>query len=748
MPLIEFHPTTTASVVPVTYTDNPYFKVRVDAIANDWYHNSYFKNWSRTSTPNTITNSDWVGLNTTTTTTSLTFSKTINFPSDGYYKIEVFQRRDPSYRGTVSLEVDDVDIGNPESAYIKYAMAEMIEYPVTYFQSGDKDLEVILTKSAYVSYINIYKINRFEGGTENTTDKSSNRLDLKKGESTLNSVNETNRFDFNILFKESYYDTDNPNTGLCFDQFDSVTLWAGNSQETSRVIFGGYIASLEHDKNTLLIKCMDRLMDLRLAPIYMNFKISNPTITDTTDTTPYTSFSNVYDLARFLCAAPEYPLKSYMVPFDYGFHQTFDTIEEYNTINTSIWEKEYDTQTGHPAPSLKLGIGDTTGTGTCTIYTDDDGYDAYTYGYLNIDYYTNGMGITNPLPWNLKIKMHKNGETISDAITYTIRINDTGGTNVLGSYNPKLNGAWQHLTINLKDLFDKKANSSTYTVTEIRLEGTVTQSMVDLKCGYNLWIDQCNSYRSIANSPKYASADVKTPFEELQQLCERTNHSAYVRYGEERRDDILVMQPTGNTVNDTALVEGINVSNLTNWSYNPNEDIFANIIRKNYSWESLNKKKETVTNYGSVTVSDYSSINRYRRVQTHEFLEDVNNKTDATSIANNELSVQAWKYPSYTISTNGCLLCEPSQYSITSVGSHRINGTPLIKSIIYTLDFENNKMNTQLDLNRPSRRFNNFINRMSKDLKHLSIKNSTQVYLNNSIGSIGGVSPGAFNQGG
>lgn len=805
MPSVEFH-SSVSNKTDIKTIEDPYCKVRVDAIANDWLHHSHFFQWTYNHTPDTITKyvnlveeydktisykvknkktkktttktktvhvvpqdfttgyeDTWLGIKPTSNNTSIEFTKTISFPRDGWYRVEIIQNPSPSYGGTITTTIDNIQLGDVESCWNRFPTNdEVIQYPTKFYKAGNHNFKVTLTRGGYLASMTVYNINRFEGGTGEETSSNNTRLDIISGEFTQNSVNEINTLTLNCVMKEEYLDPYSTQSLLKFDQFDSVTLWLGNDYLDTKPMFGGYIISASVESGQLKLTCVDRLLDMRLTPVYMNFKIGNPSITEVDDKTPVTSFSNVYDLARTLANAPEYPIKSYMVPLDYGFYESFDTLEEFTKINGSKYTLEWDTKFGNPKPSLKVGIGNETGTGNIIFYNNSDGYDAHDYGYFNLSYYLGAMGLKEPLTFNIKIQMHRTGQTISDARTYTIHFNQTSGQeNTITSVTPLSNGNFNHITLDLKALFDKNVKSDNYTITKIWMEGNITSDMVTNNKGYVIWFDSCYSYRWIANAPNYYSNEVKNPFEELQKLCEDTDHSVYVKYGDERRDDILVMQPVGQNIMDEPVSDASNLIEIESWDYNPHEDPFVNNVYKTFSFESNEtvkyKKKNKKTgryvtktktvnkvNTGHTYVIDHDSRVRYRRVQTYENINDTISQATLDSKCNTELRNGAWKYPSFTVTIRGSTILEPSQYVMTMISTQRLNQVHLIKSITHRFDLQKNTFTTQIDLNRPSKLFKNTISKMRKQLKMIGFNDGTRVYMSNNLSQAAATSTGAY----
>lgn len=726
MSLFEFHPTR-KHVQPIIETARPYVKARIDSTDKSWYHHSHFPTqWARSTTCSTGSwqNESWIGLNGKNTASSCDFTKTITLPKNGYYRIEVMMNRGPSSNGVMQLYDGSNQIGNTILATSTIDQLKQRVQFRTYLKGGSHSFKLHITKTLYVAWIMIYKLDVWEGGDQHINDANTRRLDIQSGDFTQNTVSDSNLLNFDITMKEEFYDDNNPYSHLHFDYNDHITLYLGSDRFNARAMFGGYItdAAIDDENSTLTLGCQDRLLDFNRKPIYKNFKLGNPTVDTSSDTTPFTKFADAYSMIRALAQCPEYPLATYLVPYDYGFKQTFSTQDAYNSITSSVYRTEWDTKQGKPAPSLKIGLGDETGNGYVTLYQDNEGYDAYTYNHLNMSYYAGWAGSKYPLPFNIEIDMFHAGETIDDAITYTVHFNGPSVTShLLTSVTPHLNGVWQNITLDLKALFNTKSPSSEYNITRIAMVGTVTSTMLTTQKCSTIWVDSILAYRDLVSTASYASQDVKTPFTELQDLCTACNLSAYVQYGDTRSDDVLVVQPNHNTVLEESIEEGRNLLEINNWEYNPLDDGFVN---QRYCTFNINDKKT-----GSTYKEDHDSVLWYGAMQTFEHLDDINTQARADANAQNTIIEGAWKRAGSTVTIPGCTILQPGQYALSQVGTRRISGEQTIKAIKHEFKFvDETYYNTIIDLNR----INDIPNRdaylLKKDIRNSGNRHNTQNY--------------------
>ena len=134
---------------------------------------------------------------------------------------------------------------------------------------------------------------------------------------------------------------------------------------------------------------------------------------------------------RYLSEYSRYPLEAHLVPYDFAVNLSFNSVDEYNSVATSVWSKSYDLQQGY-CSRLKLSLGSSTGTGTYYLYNESADHDAATYPYLSLDYYSSGCGARCPPP-NLIVNVCSAGSSAD----YTIQVNGGSGTSLL-SYSPIL----------------------------------------------------------------------------------------------------------------------------------------------------------------------------------------------------------------------------------------------------------------------------------------------------------------------
>lgn len=715
--------------------EDPYVKVRIDSPAHEHFYYKDIVNWSKSTTTQTAKwdNRSIVGSYLPKYPSSIDFTSTINLPHTGLYGVMISYLARAKYNGSFTLYDGSTQIGDSQPLYSKYDQLSYKVYSPQHFTSGNHTFKISLSKSGFVRDIIIYPIDRWEGDNQGKTTSHTDRLDFREVEFTQNSVAEVNTCTLSLPVKEEYFRRSGSwYSPYVFDWDDVVTVWLGETRKDTTAMFGGYITGISYNDGELELTCRDRLLDLDRVPLYKNFTLGGAKA-PTGSTRPFTSFPNVYELIRYLSEYSRYPLDAYLVPYDFAVNLNFDTIDEYNETNVAVWNKTFDLKQGHPAPSLKLTLGSSTGTGYCYLYDENSSpYDAADYEYLSFDYYTSGCGAKTPLPWNLIINMTDDTDVAKD---YTVQVNDGSGSNPLTTYTPVLNGRWQRMTLNLKDLFDKKVESEEYNINQIYLKGSVTSAMLTQNSCSSLWVGGLYCYNKIQHNPKYASQDVKTPLEEIQQVCDRTNHAAYVVFGDSRDQDVLVVNPCKYTTASIGIDESDNLLSLEGVDYTPVDDEFTNYRHMTFNFKN-NKA-------GSGYAWDLGSMAHYREYQRHDFNNDVQTQVDANTDINNYLTNHKWPELGFTVKIRGTGQLMPEQYCSVSIPSHRIIGNYPVKSITHTWG-QDKGYTTKVDFGKASNRFRKLIKSQEATLRNLSQKNQSSDYQIGVSDALGVGSPGAY----
>lgn len=739
----EFIPALNPPNYPTSY-DDPYWKVIIDTKDRQNIRYDYLANWHRSTTCNKEKwNGSWlVGLSTTTSTTSADISKTVTFPYDGLYRIEIRAPRRASYsNGTISLLVDGTRIEDVKSAWHTWDHYHYFVYGARWFSEGSHSIQIHLTKPAYVDSIFITPIIRYEGSKDDNISPGSKEIDVSKTTWTMNAISELDTINVDAAMRPEFRNPLNDSKHV-FGFTDSITLVAGPNRRNVEPIWGGYVLGPKPDGNKITINGISRFWDLERQPVYHNFSIGAAPKSDDVKTLPYISFSNVHDLGRYLAETAEYGINTAGVPYNYGFCVNLADPGQFDAITVTGFKKYYDTGFGHPKPSIKLTPDDLPGLAECVLWQSSDPWDAVTTPQMNIAYYVSGAGARYPLQFDIKVTMYNADETFEEAHEYLIRFTGKyreSDWKVIGTVKSVLNGTWQKINFNLKNLLDAKAQSSQYNITQVSIVGNITQDMVDHPKCSAVWFDEIYSYGTSSHAPHYVSADVKDAFEEFQQLCTNTDHVAYIVPGLERKDDILVLKYLDDAISSEVIADGIggNYIEISNWDDDPINAGFCNQSHKTFNY----KTDQTKVSYRE----DRASIAQYGPVQTHEFLDSVTTQADADKLAALEVSNHSHEAPGFSVDIEGSVIIEPLHYILADIQGEKIIGYNKIKSISQTIDRNSSpEFSGTVDLNRPGLLFLKNINKTRKALGLSERKISLDGYRQYGLSNLGSSGIGSF----
>jgi len=717
---------------------NPYLKLQIYTKDHKNIITDDVCNFSRSVECNEQINErvKWVGLWNYNSNNTADLTKTFTFPSGGYYQIEVENYCHPRHTGSFQLYDGSTAIEDSKSCMQSWSFKRNTIYKPRYYTAGTHTLKFSITSMAWLGRFIIAPLTVYESDTEGTAYKQSQNIPFSSMEWTENSVNELNALTIKSPLIEDYwreYEWYNP---INFDLTDIITLYGGEKRKTSKPLFGGYVTGYSiDDDGEFELRGISRLWDLNRTPIYQNFSIGGASA-PAGSTRPFTDFPSVYELSRFLATTARHSINSYNVPNDNGLLINFSNSTDYNNVSTTGgFTKYWDTRMG---PSLRLNIGRNTGASTAVLFNDQNNpYDAYNYDMFSFNYY--GPSSPYPLRFNLHLDMYQEGESVANATSYTIYFTDTTSSesNIIGSVKPVLNSTWNRFNINLKSWFDSHVPSTEYNISKIWLEGNVTSSDIANSSRTSIYLTNLMSYKNINHTPKYASQDVKTRYEELKQLCERTQHAAYVEYADNRQDDVLVVLPGNNTTCAGTIDEKNNLISLDNLDYNPLDDEFCNSKHITFNFDENNS--------GSSTNTDYTSTAHYGYIADHEFNSDINNQIDADNEALNIVTTNSFKKPSFSVTVNGYPELQPLQYVTCNLPRWRITGNHQVKSI--TRSYSDGKITSSLDMNQPSQKFRNLLLQVRRDLENQNTRDSRTTYTTGGARFIGLTSSGAYSGG-
>jgi hypothetical protein len=754
MVLVDFRPNK-FDTEPLQVIEDPYLEVRIRAKDHTNIYAEEFRSWTPSvAIINQIWNgSNMVGLKSNSASSSVNLTRTITISDKGEYLIFIRHPRGPRDKnGKITLSIDGDTITDRQT-YNTWWSWNQANFGIVYLSSGSHTLTVNVTKNSYVGRIYLYKMDTYKTASNH----SNNRLDLNTMEFTNNSVNEANIATLNLAMNPDWYVPEkNYYSHMVFDFTDHITIFMGEDRKTARPLFGGYLSgmTLPEDPETIDIRFMDRLMDLYRKPVYQNFHLGTASKSNEQEDWPLINFSNVGELTRYLISTAEYPIHRYRVEYDYGFYLNFGDSDDYDQVRCTGFDKQWDSRTGNPAPGLKLKYGKLR-VNSCSglvsgaveaIFFEEGGnsFDASYYNILSFNYLASGVGTTYPIEFHVAVTMYKEGETSDDALEYIINFTGkTGESRIIGNVTPALNGTWQTFKFDLKAAFDKYAPSSNYYVTKVRFKDTYTPAQLLNRLNSVMWIDNMSTYNSGANVNASIEQGDSYPFDVLQAACEATNHVAYVDYGRERGDDVMVVAPVANKASDEVAVEGVNVLKVYNKDYSPFENVKNQALR-HFHYPIGNDEFRT----GKTMYENVDSIDRYGPWEGYEDQSDVTNKTDSSNSAKSYVENYSYPWWDFSMDLLGTALVTPADYVVTRVSNHYLSGNSAVKAIIHTYDKEESpSWRTQIDVGRESRRFKKLVQRIKQDLLLARKRDYRTMYNSRSMRNLGLSSPGAFVKG-
>lgn len=726
------------------FASDPYYFVRIDSINHGTngiqkaYISSFAAGDSTYISGSDDTGFSWMGLNRSSASSNITFTKSFTIPATGYYLIELMVAKGPTVTGNFDLSIGGTSVWT-ESGYNKWSdYGTVIRVPIQKLTAGSKSFVLTVPKYAGAGWLKISQLTRYEGGKDLSND-SETRLDLIDASFTQNGVNQLDVMTLKIAMKEDYWSDELANNQLCFDAMDHVTFVLGQNSTEARPIFGGYISgwSLNDDMTELTLSCVDRLWDLNRTTIKKNFSIGYLPSTDSAGTMPYTQFANVNEIARYLCTAL-YKIDFDGIVRDYRLYNNFSLATDVTGLPSVGFDKKWETTFGHPGTCMRL-IPTLLTANTVTLFSDNnDVWDAADFNIFGFDYYASGAGVRYPVKFNIEIKMSKQEEEPTAAQTYVIRFNGpapTAGAIQLAQVSPKLDGTWASFIIDLKKAFDTVAGSTEYWIHEVKLVGyQENPTVLNRKCS-SIYIDQVFGFRSVTQAPRYASADSKTALQELQDMCDKCNQIAYNRPAMERAGDQLIMLPKRYYTIPVTLDNSI-VMNVSGMEYKPVEWGIVNYADDTFNY-SDNKS-------GSSKAYDLDSEKHYGLVQDHEFLSDVKTLADAQVVSKAKVADGAFQYPGFNISMLGSVLLEPGQYMNVRLPEYHLKGSFEVQAITHKIDFRTEYFTTELEFNRTTGKFYNMIKRMNNAEKLIKWVRNTDAYGTSGSLATGNTSLGAY----
>lgn len=695
-------------------SDDPYVKFIIDS--RDHANIIY-----REASNCTFSNSDYeiypygikrlAGLNSSSAYSTLDLDYPVTLPRTGLYRVEILLLRGPDHTGNVWVHDGSTQIGKGISCFLNWQCLNWFKFNTRRFTSGDHTLKVRVTKGAYVGAIKIVPITRHEGDSDGSQE-SENSLDVISANWTRNSVNEVNPGTIQLAFREEYFQDDHNYSPFVFSFKDSITILAGSNRHETQPVYGGYLTHWNKSGGVLQWNLLDRMMDTQAAILYSNYSIGAPLDGGVS----YVQLSNVYETIRYMVETCLHRLNSNGVPRENGFRVDFADISEYNNVTVTGWNKSRNLSQGNPAPSLKLVRG-STGAAEALLWKDPASpYDAATYPILNMDY--KSPDDASAMNFDIRLTMHRAGEDLDDALDYYINFNGPGShTYTLATATPLFNGNWNYLSLNLATVFGNIAPSTAYLISEVALEGTVSSTSP----AGETYLDNIMSYKEISEAPRHSNTEVRSVFENLQDLGEKTQHAIYIQPGLERCDDVLIVQPYQNTTLPVAISDEMNLVEVVDYGSTPLEAEFQNQAKT-----SFNINDDTV---GSSYAENLDSMIHYEEYQRHLFDSDLNNQAEVDSATRKRILESSTPSEYLTCKIIGSPYLEPNQNMYYNITEHRAIGVGMAKTIEYDYDPDSSpKLTSTVGVNRPSKLYDHLLFKLYRNVHTMNLRNTGSGY--------------------
>jgi len=691
-----------------------------------------------------------VGLHKGRNLTSGNLSKSINIKKGGKYWILLRINKTPeSTSNTIGLEIDGKMI-NTFSAYGQWIHYKFLDFGYLDLEEGTHQFKIYLNgKRTWVEQLLMYRLEYFS-----SEEKDSNyRLDWKEIEFTENAIGDLNSAEITLSMNESWND---PNQNIFsrkhFDYLDMVNIIVGDSDHwgNAKVKFGGYIIGYDEadDGSEITLSCADRLLDLYRRPVYTNYYIGVAPASDETCTFPMIKFGSALEAIRYTNETSEYSPLSYGIIYPYALDMDYRLLNDYETVAVSGFEKDYSPSTG-----LRLGYSHTLNPDHCGVTPDlncsgvlfnnpTGPVDAAIHDMLCIKYLAAGesCGESNRVQFNIQVSMYKAGQNPTQALTYTILwTGKQGATRVIGQATPVLDGTEQLLKFDLKAAFDKYAPSSNYYVTKIELVDTASLQQVRRRESSVFHILSLIMYDKDLNVKMKVNQETSYPYDVLSEILTEMGFVGYVDYGRERREDVLCIAPEMNEKAPVDLVEGVNILNITDKSYDPKENI-RNAIYSHYHYKEGQNEKT-----GASYIENIDSVPRYGpgAWEHYEDRTDVSKKTDAEVLGRRFVEENSYPIVSFTLEMKGTTLLNPSQYIVASIQKEYLQGNYSTKTATHTISREGGYI-TRISVNRPGSYYDQIMVKIDKKMNEFLNKHSDSMYSRSVLNNMSLSGLGAF----
>ncbi len=610
-------------------------------------------------------------------------TKTISLEEDGYYLIMLRVLRNAQYTGKIRLYVDNNLIWKDISTSTAsgYGHTETIMFPIAWYKRGNHNFKINFPVApAYASEIFIYPIKRYVASSDKASiEKRAIPLDLLSVEFTENNVAENNILTATLSLENKLFNENNES--LLFTDFsDPVTFELGHEYKYAIPKFGGYVIAPVISNGNIVIKCMDRMLDMVMQPCYKNIAIGTPPDGN------YTQFNNVYDVGQYLTSIIEYPLTFNKQNAEETLAVYFNEQKNYNKVQPIAGY----TKTFNDSLGTRIKPSNVSNSGEIILWQSSEPYNAYKYTNFGFTY--NFGAFPSLMPINVAVYMHKAGQDISKSVKYNIQFSGPSPTtNKIGTVGYVNTNAWSWFDAPLKAWFDTVTPSTEYWISKISITGAVDANMVTNANNYGMYTTALTAYKAIADNPQFNNADTSNCYEVMKRLCKETSYVACIVPGKDRTEDYLYMVPDGITGSPVDVDENKNVIEVNTWNYDPLSDglctqrrgtyDIGGTINKSYAW-------------------DINAIKKYRRVKTSEELADIMSTAQGQASVQRYVDENKLKKIGTEINVNGNVAFRPYHFVLTNIGSVNLKGNYQIEGIAQSLDIESEIFNTTLGINR------------------------------------------------
>lgn len=647
----------------------------------------------------------------------------------------------------VSVLIDDELVGsvntNHQTEHYRY-----IDLGYITLSSGTHNFRVNFNgKDAWADHLILYKLDYYSSEES----KSRYRLDWNSIEFTQNTLGDINTADITLPLRPSWNDPNrNIHSRQVFDRTDMLNIMLGSKPDDMKVRFGGYLLghSINDERNQLTLHFADTLIDLYRRPNYANYFIGITPNSDETFNFPIYQFGSSFEAIRHLSDTQEWGILAYNVSYPYRVYKNFKLLSDFNSITTTGFTKQY-----NPASGLVLGY-DKLAVGSCGVVVNGDceailfnspshPFNAVTDNILYIQYMATGVSCNpdNRVQFNIEVEMYREGESPSNAQTYTILFTGkAGASNIIGTAPQVFDGKPQVIKFDLKKAFDSYVNGGNYYVTKVSLVDTHTVEQAVNRGNSTITLLEFGAYPDTINKTFKLTSETSYPYENLVEIVDKLGFVCYVDYGNRRGLDVLCVAPEMNTPSMVEAVSGVNAF-ITDDTYETRESL-RNARLLDYSYR-VGDEEHT----GRAYAENVDSIIRYGpgAWESYESSSEIGNQTDAEIEARQYVEKNSYPMKSFTLVLLGCPLLNPSEYIVSRLDNEYLTGNYSTKTVTYSLSREQSpKCLTRISVNRPGSYYNRLMNRLDEKLeKYLNIENRRQ-YDRRSLSNMDLISPGTY----